>query len=514
MEIKNNYCIEVNAKLSKENFLVNSKDNNSKLSIEVKADDVLRGALNEKQGVNICIVLDKSYSMSTILDKKEVTPIKGVVNVEGRYMKKSKTGTTRLMVAIEAARNVVDLMGPNDVISCVIFADDPVVLFENKTGKNKEEIKRLLDYHAHIKSVHCGVSTNISAALYTAYRVLKNSASENVKKIMFLTDGEPTVDTKEKGISQAQMIAEAGITLDCIGFGTTTPIKEGKNTFDQVNFAFLQDLSAPSKGKTELIYDAEGINRIFTTRMKKTQEVLITDAKLHLTFRDNVRVNEHYRAIPENSYLGKVKLDKSRRVTLNLGQIEKNQLYKYFIQLNIPGQENYLGKIGIMKAEVEYKIPAIYGNDTVLTKMNATVNKTTTLTDSFVLEINSVNDPNLARKKEGSIETSYMLAEVKKFEADAEIARSAGEKDTVVSIYKKIIQIYTNLRRMQEAKMYEELLDSFIQDKEFDLTRWTRITSTTSQSCDDGLLSDLSKEELEGFSEILNFDPFDDNDDI
>lgn len=508
METNNNYCIEVDARLSKENFLVNSKDNNSKLSIEVKASDDLRRALSEKQGVNICLVLDKSYSMSTILDKKEVTPIKGVANVEGRYMKKSKTGTTRLMVAIEAARNVVDMMGADDIISCVIFADDPVVLFENKTGKDKEQIKRLLDYHAHIKSVHCGVSTNISSALYTAQRILKNSKSENVKKIMFLTDGEPTVDTKEKGIAQAQMISEAGITLDCIGFGTTTPIKEGQNSSDQVNFAFLQDLSAPSKGKTELIYDAQGINRIFTTRMKKTQEVLITDAKLHLTFKNIVRVNEHYRAIPENSYLGKVKLDKNRKVTLNLGQIEKNQMYRYFIQLNIPGQEN-LGNIGIMKAEIEYKIPAIYGKDTVLTKMNAKVNKTTTLTNSFILGIKSVDDPNLARRKDGEIETNYMLAEVKKFEADAEIARTAGDRNTVISIYKKIIQIYTNLQKIQEAKMYEELLASYIKGEKFDITGWARITSTTSQSCDSGQLTDLSEKELIDFENMLNFDTID-----
>ena len=495
-----NFCVEVEAKLSRENILVDSKDNIAKLSLAVKASDELRRESNEKQGVHMCIVLDKSYSMKIVVDNKEVTPIPGIVNVEGAYKKKTKTGSTRLMVAIDAVMNIVDMMGPEDTMSCIVFADDPVVLFENMTGNQKAQIKQLLDYHGSIKQLSCGVSTNISAALYAAQKILKNSKTNHIKKIMFLTDGEPTIDTKEKGIAQAESIADFGITLDCVGFGSNVA-----NSTDQANFAYLQSLAAPSNGKSELIYDAQSINRIFTSRMKKAQEVLITDAKLHLTFSSSVRVTEHYRATPENTYLGKVKLDKGRRMTLNLGQIEKNQMYKYFIQLNIPGQKGYLGDFSVMKAEIEYKIPSVYGEKRVLTSMRAKVNKTELLSDSFKLEVKSVNDPNLARRKDGDIESKYLLAEVKRFEAEAEEAREANDRQAVVNIYKKIIQTYTNLQNIQEARMYENLLNDYIKTGKVDPTAWNKITSTTSQSSDSGVLGDLSESEYSSFKGILDF---------
>lgn len=496
------YCLEVEARLSKENFMVNSKDNDTKVSLEIKASDELRRDSSKKQNVNLCLVLDKSYSMKTIVDEENITPIPGVRNVEGSFKNMSTTGTSRLMVAVDAAMKIVDLMEPEDTISCIVFADDPVLLFKDMTGKQKTQIKHLLDYHGSVKKVSCGLNTNISGALYGAQKVLNSNKSESIKKIIFLTDGQPKGDTKEKGIAQAKSIANSGITLDCVGFGTTD-----SKCKDQVDFAFLQALAAPSNGKSELIYDAQSINGIFTGRMKKAQEVLITDAKLHLTFSNTVRATEHYRATPENTYLGKVKLDKNRQMTLNLGQIEKNQMYKYFIQLNVPGKD-YLGDFSILKAEVEYKIPSIYGQETVLTKMKAKVNKTELLTDSFKLEGKSVNEANVARRKDGEIESKYMLAEIKRLEAEAEIARQANEKHAVVSIYKKIIQIYTNLQNMQEAKMYEELLNSYVNGEEFNYAAWNKITSTTSQSSDSGVLIDLTENEYGSFIDMI--DPDDD----
>lgn len=499
-----NHSMNVEARLSRTNFLNNDEDNSVKLSIDVKPTDDLRRRLNQKQGVDICIVLDRSRSMGILLDTNGMVPTKKWTKCEQNEKKMlARGGKCRLKVAVEAAKNIVDMMQDEDTLSCVVFADFPVTIFKGKKGIQKEEIKKALDYDV-IKSINCGVNTNITEALRMAEQTLDSKNSVNVKKIIFLTDGEPNIDTKAQGIAQAKKVADAGITLDCIGLGSHSANAKDQ---DQANFSYLQALSAPSNGKGELIYDAQSVMRMFVGRMKKAQEVLITDAKLKITFSNDIRVTEHYRAVPDNTYLGKVKLGKSRELVINLGQIEKNQRYAYYMELIVPGKENYLGDFSVLKAEVEYKIPALYGPDQVLNTMVYTLNGRETAGQSFKLTATSVNDPVKARRKDGEIESRYMLAEVKRYEAESEIAMEKGDKNTVIAIYKKIIEIYTKLQSRQEAQMYQSLLNTYIETNKVDRSVWNKITSTTSQSGDSGELTDLGVKEMSEITKGIQLGP-------
>lgn len=420
-------------KVSDPYILRDGKEHIVKACLSVYASDEVKERLEgEKQinnGVDLCLLIDVSGSMFKIVGG-DTTPTGRKQIIDGVKYNIVTGGTTKLDIALEAVKKVVDLLRPTDNVTVIAYDDTPHIILQNLAGSDKERITESLE-----KCKDYSGNTNISEALKLGRLILNNNNNGKIKKMIFMTDGVPYGDTEEAGIRQAKLIAETGISIDCLGFGG-----------NDVNFAFLEKLAKPSNGRTELINEPEEARDMFTELFENSTEVIITNAKLELTFPKYVRVTEHYKGTPEVAYLGKVLLDRDRKATVNLVNIERNQEYKFYFLMTIPGKSSGDASLGIMNAKLEYYIPKLYGNRNFFLIRDVTVD---------------VGDNTSLVEKDGEVERGYYEAEIKKLEDEANIARERNDFNTAIRRYEWIINRYEELGNLLAVKQYRALIDEF-----------------------------------------------------
>lgn len=448
-------------------YLLNhEKEKEIKVCLNVMPSEEIRKKLADvvlgNQGVDVCIVLDVSGSMYEIIDgevkqtgRKEVIDGKTYNIVEG--------GTSKLDVALDAVRKVVNMLRENDTISFIAYDDNPHIIFQNYLGSNKEAILSKLDECRKFEG-----NTNISAALREARQILRQSSAGKTKKVIFLTDGIPYGDTEENGIREGDYLANDNISVDCLGFG------------NEINFSFLEKVAAPSKGRTNIIKDGQDAEKMFTELFKKSQEVIVTNAKLKLSFSKNIRVTDHYRGTPENMYLGKVKLNEDREFKMNLSQIEKNQMYKYYFAIKVPSLPEYSGPFRIMKAELEYYVPALYGQEPTKTVQNVII---------------EYGDNPKYLMKNGEVENGYALAMIKRLQDEADQAKESKEGAKVVNRFEEIIKIYERLNMPNELKLHRKLLEEYKNTGDISRQAINEARNSSSKAGPGGLLNEIMTEE-------------------
>ena len=138
--------------------------------------------------LNICLCIDRSGSM-------EGSPLE--------YVK-------------QACAYVVDMLGPNDVLSIVTFEEVVDVLMPPQRVTSKEPIKE------GIRRLMPGNTTNIYDGLaLAAQQVMSANEGGRATRIVMLSDGDPTAGIKDFSalVNHAGDIKSKGITCTFLGFG-------------------------------------------------------------------------------------------------------------------------------------------------------------------------------------------------------------------------------------------------------------------------------------------------------
>lgn len=445
-----------------------NKEKQVKIRIRLEPSEEVRqhytNDVIQSMGSDICIVLDVSKSMRDVIAGK--TQRTGeVIIAEGVKKYVVTGGINKLDAALGAIRKLIPLLRENDTLSLIAYDDEPHTIFKGYTARDKERILQELENCRRYNG-----NTNISGALGEARALLSSVKQERQKKIIFLTDGQPYGDTEEKGIIQGKLLAEYNISIDCLGLG------------DDFNYAFMEKIVSFSKGRTDMIKTPEDAEKIFESLFRKTQSTVATNVKLTLNFSPNVRVTEHYRGTPENLYLGKVVLGNERSYVLNLGQIERNQRYDYYFLVTVPPQVDYKGRFRLMKAEAEYFIPALYGENKEKTSKN------------IVVEFG--NNVELLGERNGDVERGYLLAEIKRLEDEADEARVLQNHAEVINRYEQIINIFETLGMVAQLKVYREVLENYKTTGNISLDELNNARRSSSQAADAGILEEpLDKED-------------------
>ena len=457
---------EVNTPL----LLNDNKERQVKVKLKVHPSDEVRRVKNEvteNVGTDVCIVLDVSSSMYDIVGGEfKYTGEQRMI--EGEIRNIVTGGITKLDNAISSIEKLLPKLRPEDTLSLIAYEDNAHILFDGYSASQVDLIEEKLQECRRYSG-----NTNISGALREARLLLNKKDPMRPKKIIFLTDGRPVGDTEEASIHEGVMIAEHNISIDCLGLG------------DDFNFSFVAEIAKPSKGRTELLdqKDLERVERIFTELFERSQNVLATNVELKLTFSPQVRVTEHYRGVPENMYLGKVKMPADNRtVTFQLGQIETNQSYEYFFLVTVPPQEGYLGAFRLLTAEVVYNLPGISAEKESTKK-------------SIVVEY--VKDDKLAQRRNGTIETEYSLAEIMRLVEEANAHLEKSENAKAAEKYQQIIDRYNSLGMGEQVKIYRQLLTSLKENGKIETSELNLAHSTSSKAADSGELPETLTEEEE-----------------
>ena len=318
---------------------------------------------------------------------------------------------------------------------------------------------------SELNKVTASGNTNISAAIREARILMKEEVSDKVKKIIFVTDGIPTCDTEEDGIREAEYLGDDSISLDCLGVGNK-----------DIKFSFLEKLSIPSNGRTDIISNGEEAVKIFHNLFDKSKQVIMTNVKLRLTeISPLVRITDHYRGTPEKKYLGKAKISSDREYVINIGQIEKDQLYNFYFNVTVSSRVNLKGPFNIMKTSVEYCIPDMYGDNV---KTNANV---------VVVEFGT--DSRRSRYRVGDIERNFKMVEIKRYEDEIEEDSKEGNDARVINNLQRIISICEYLKNEELITGYKGILEKYREEKKLDMSKMNENRNTSTKIGDDGLIN-------------------------
>ncbi|MCX6568406.1 MAG: VIT and VWA domain-containing protein [Candidatus Aminicenantes bacterium] len=203
---------------------------------------------------NIVLVLDSSGSMS------------------GAKIRQAK----------EAARFILNHLGPRDEFSLVDFDDDVTPFSDALVPATAENIGRALKF---VDGIEDSGGTNINDALLQALSRMRGGDRPNY--VLFLTDGLPTVGTTETAdiLRHVQEANSSRSRIFVFGVG------------DDVNTELLDRISSDHRGTSVYIGETEDLEATISSFYEKISSPLLSD--LAVTFRGIETSQVYPRSLPD-----------------------------------------------------------------------------------------------------------------------------------------------------------------------------------------------------------------------
>jgi len=224
--------------------------------IEVQPQQALPAA--EAQPVNLCLVLDRSGSMA------------------GEKLRAMK----------DAARLVVDRLGPQDMLSVVIFDDaSPAdLVVPGGPVSDRNTIKSKIDSIDERGGTH--MSTGMRLGLE---ELIRTRHPQRVSTMLLLTDGQ-TWEDEQACRDLADQCRVAGIPIYAMGLGIG-----GENNWDP---RLLQDLAQRSGGEWLVIETPDQAGLVFENILKAGWKMAMTNVRMTMRLVQGVVPRSVWRVTP------------------------------------------------------------------------------------------------------------------------------------------------------------------------------------------------------------------------
>lgn len=316
-----------------------TKLNRKKLPVHRKSQAWLMADINpqkefqgERKRIVACLLIDTSGSMA---EEKKIKQ------------------------AVLAAKNFVDSLAASDYVAMVSFDEVGKLVLPGEhldDRQNKEKIKGIIE-----KNTQLGSLTNLKDGVDKAIKEMRDfeftrieGMPEPVKRIFLLTDGFPNKPTDypdEEFLKTASMLKrEHNIQITTIGIGTDYGIK------------LLDGIARNSGGLSYHLTDPNMIPEIFENEVDLMTGSLALKPKLYLKFDKSIEVAAVYQAQPRVWKLTEKLAPEESGLTINLSDITQKVMQSYLIDLRIPEQEKFNGRVGRVTLKLkeegrEYKSP-------------------------------------------------------------------------------------------------------------------------------------------------------------
>ncbi len=267
------------------------------------------------QPVNFCLVLDRSGSMAG----------------------------EKLQALKDAASRVVDRLGPNDLLSVVIFDDaDPAdLVVPAGPVTDREALKR------RIAMIDERGGTHMSTGMRLGLQQLERGRTpERVSQMLLLTDGQ-TWEDQPACRELADHCREVGIPIFVCGLG----IGAESNWDPQL----LEDLARRSGGDWMAIEKPAQVGDIFSLVLRAAQETVVTNAVLTLRLIQGVTPRSVWRVTPLISRLDHQAVS-LHDVQVHLGDIRAGEGQSLLVDLLLPARQ--AGDFRMAQADVVYNVPS------------------------------------------------------------------------------------------------------------------------------------------------------------
>ena len=251
--------------------------------IFTNAGGAMGGMIGRRAPLNICLVIDRSGSM-------EGEPLE--------YVKR-------------ACGYVVDLLEPQDVLSVVTFEESVDVIMPARRVVNKDLIKQ------HIQRIQPGNTTNLYDGIVAgASQVGSVGAEGYVKRLIVLTDGEPTAGIKDfhSIVGMVQEQKSRGISTTALGFGP------------EYNEELLAGMARRSGGNYYYVSRPELIPEVFRAEVDTLLTLVARNVRLRLQLSRWAQVRQVFGAQPTFS---------ERVVEAPLPDLERGAVLSTLVELEL-----------------------------------------------------------------------------------------------------------------------------------------------------------------------------------
>lgn len=284
---------------------------NTQQLVYVRIDAIPGASMAQVQmPLNLSLVLDKSGSM------------------QGKKIQNLR----------EAAKLVVDHLGPQDTISIVAFSDRKYLIAASELVADKEALKKKID------RIRDGGGTAISGGMSQGLAELdKAMAPDRVSRMLLLTDGQTFGDEKQCK-KLAQQAGDRGIVVNALGLG------------DDWNEDLLDDIAEASGGAADFIDSPDKIVSFFEGAVQSMQDTVVQNAQMVLRLANGITPRQVWQVLPMISNLGYRPLS-DRDVQVSLGELEKAQPRSLLVELLVGPRP--AGRYRIAQAEVSYDVPGL-----------------------------------------------------------------------------------------------------------------------------------------------------------
>ncbi len=284
---------------------------NTQQLVYVLIDTALGAAVAQVQvPLNLSLVLDKSGSMQG----------KKIANLR------------------EAAKLVVDRLGPQDTISIIAFSDKKYLIAPSQPVTDKSELVRQID------RIRDGGGTAISGGMKQGLLELdKAMAPDRISRMLLLTDGQ-TFGDEEACKKLGQQAGSRGIVVNALGLG------------DDWNEDLLDDVAEASGGKADFIDSPDKILDFFRQAVQSMQDTVVQNAQMVMRLANGVTPRQIWQVLPMISNLGYKPLS-DRDVQVTLGEMEKGQPRSLLVELLISPRP--AGRYRIAQVEANYDVPGL-----------------------------------------------------------------------------------------------------------------------------------------------------------
>jgi Ca-activated chloride channel family protein len=251
---------------------------------------------------------------------------------------------TKLDNLKEAAKLAVDQMGPQDLLSIVIFDDKVKVVAPSQPVSDGRGLKEQVD------DIRAGGGTAISRGMKEGLQELRKGVGpDRVSRMLLLTDGE-TFGDEDVCRRLAADAGGEGIPIVALGLG------------EEWNEQLLDDIADAAGGTSDFIPEGQPdvILRTFERQVQAAQATVVQNAELILRLVGGMMPRAVWRVTPMIAKLGHRALS-DRDVQITLGDMERGQGQSVLVEMLVPPRQP--GSYRIAQAEVSYDVPATGATD-------------------------------------------------------------------------------------------------------------------------------------------------------
>jgi Ca-activated chloride channel family protein len=250
----------------------------------------------DRPNVNLSLVIDRSGSMS---------------------------GARKLDYVKTAAHQLVDMMGPDDILSIVTYDDRVSVPWPaRRVDGNRETLHRI------IAGLYPGASTFLSGGLEEGFRQAREGRRKGyLNRVLLLSDGLANVGVTHRGALReiAAGMARQGVSVSTFGVG---------NDFDE---DLMAGTASSGGGNYRYLGDPEGIVAALGSELRTASRTIASEVEIVIRLRRDCRFG---------SVLGRDWRREGDAYVIRLGDLPAGERRTVFANLNVEGERAGVREVG------------------------------------------------------------------------------------------------------------------------------------------------------------------------